>query len=84
MADKKSSRRPSAESMRGKVEVLHENFVNVDVNDDPKNFQQPDRFGSFAKVDPKEIALVKKLDWHMMVCISIYNPHTITEHELSR
>lgn len=87
MADKKSSRRPSAESMRGEVEVLHESFVdvNVDVDDDPKkNVQQPDRFGSFAKVDPKEIALVKKLDWHMMVCISIYNPHTIIEHELSR
>ncbi|EMR69378.1 putative mfs transporter protein [Eutypa lata UCREL1] len=67
MADKKSSRRPSAESMRGEVEILHENFVDVDVDDDPKkNVQQPDRFGSFAKVDPKEIALVKKLDWHMM------------------
>jgi hypothetical protein len=28
---------------------------------------QYDRFGSAVKVDPKEIALVKKIDWHMMV-----------------
>ena len=26
-----------------------------------------DRFGSFAKVDPKEIALVRKIDLYMMV-----------------
>ncbi|KAE8315070.1 major facilitator superfamily domain-containing protein [Aspergillus transmontanensis] len=30
---------------------------------------QYDRFGSFAKVDPKEIALVRKIDLYMMVCI---------------
>jgi hypothetical protein len=36
--------------------------------DDPKkDVEQPDRFGSYAKVDPKEIALVKKLDLYMMV-----------------
>lgn len=28
---------------------------------------QYDRFGSFAKVDPKEIALVRKIDLYMMV-----------------
>lgn len=28
---------------------------------------QLDRFGSYAKVDPAEIALVRKLDIHMMV-----------------
>lgn len=27
-----------------------------------------DQFGSFTKFDPKEIALVRKLDLYMMVC----------------
>lgn len=74
MADKKPSRQPSAESMRAEVELVNVNPVVVDGDDDDdpkKNVQQPDRFGSFVKVDPKEIALVKKLDWHMMVRISI-------------
>ncbi|KAK7755721.1 hypothetical protein SLS62_002333 [Diatrype stigma] len=63
MADKKSSPRPSATSVREEVEmVVQDNF-----GDDPKkHVQQPDRFGSFAKTDPKEIALVKKLDWYML------------------
>ncbi|KAJ2979345.1 hypothetical protein NUW58_g7222 [Xylaria curta] len=39
--------------------------------DDPKNdlkkdIEQPDRFGSYAKVHPEEIALVKKLDLYLM------------------
>lgn len=39
-----------------------------DTRDDPKrDIEQPDRFGSYAKVNPKEIALVKKLDLYMMV-----------------
>lgn len=29
--------------------------------------EELDRFGSYAKVDPVEIALVRKLDIHMMV-----------------
>ncbi|KAJ8131886.1 hypothetical protein O1611_g1735 [Lasiodiplodia mahajangana] len=38
-----------------------------DARDDPKkDIGQPDRFGSYAKVDPKEIALVRKLDLYMM------------------
>ncbi|KAI0424840.1 MFS transporter-like protein [Xylaria sp. FL1042] len=39
-----------------------------DTRDDPKKniIEQPDRFGSYAKVDPKEIALVRKLDLYMM------------------
>ncbi|KAJ8106034.1 hypothetical protein ONZ43_g7198 [Nemania bipapillata] len=38
-----------------------------DTRDDPKrDIEQPDRFGAYAKVDPKEIALVKKLDLYMM------------------
>ncbi|KAJ3557840.1 hypothetical protein NPX13_g9846 [Xylaria arbuscula] len=31
-----------------------------------KEIGQPDRFGSYAKVDPKEIALVRKLDLYML------------------
>jgi hypothetical protein len=31
-----------------------------------------DRFGSHAKVDPGEIALVRKLDIHIMVCSSLH------------
>ncbi|GAW27382.1 putative MFS transporter [Rosellinia necatrix] len=39
-----------------------------DTRDDPKlDVERPDRFGSYAKVDPKEIALVRKLDMYMMV-----------------
>ncbi len=39
-----------------------------DTRDDPKKEnEQPDRFGSYAKVNPKEIALVKKLDLYMLV-----------------
>ncbi|KAF9870750.1 major facilitator superfamily transporter [Colletotrichum karsti] len=41
----------------------------VDYQQDPKptdTGQQPDKFGSVAKVDPKEIALVKKLDMYLM------------------
>lgn len=30
-----------------------------------------DRFGAHAKVDPKEIALVKKLDLYIMVCLDL-------------
>ncbi|RYO92556.1 hypothetical protein DL766_002363 [Monosporascus sp. MC13-8B] len=38
-----------------------------ELGDDPKkNVQQPDKFGSFQRVDPKEIALVRKLDMYMM------------------
>lgn len=39
-----------------------------DTRDDlKKDIEQPDRFGSYAKVDPKEIALVRKLDLYMLV-----------------
>lgn len=29
-----------------------------------------DKFGSHAKTDPAEIALVRKLDWYMMVSLA--------------
>jgi len=31
---------------------------------------QLDKFGAAPKVDPREIALVRKLDRHMMVCLA--------------
>lgn len=33
----------------------------------PVNGEKVDEFGASTKTDPREIALVKKLDWHMMV-----------------
>lgn len=33
----------------------------------PDSGEKVDEFGASAKTDPREIALVKKLDWHMMV-----------------
>lgn len=62
---------PAVESTKEGAVIEHYD----DTRDDPKKDieQQPDRFGSYAKVDPKEIALVKKLDLYMMVthyCLS--------------
>jgi hypothetical protein len=37
----------------------------------PVHEEQLDRFGAHAKTDPKEIALVKKLDLYMLVCVEI-------------
>lgn len=41
--------------------------------DDPALMKQPviekvDEFGAHTKTDPKEIALVKKIDWYILVC----------------
>lgn len=33
-----------------------------------ENEQHLDKFGAWAKSNPLEIALVRKLDWYMMVC----------------
>lgn len=33
----------------------------------PPNADAVDEFGASTKTDPREIALVRKLDWHMMV-----------------
>lgn len=30
--------------------------------------EKVDAFGAHTKTDPKEIALVRKLDWYMLVC----------------
>lgn len=33
-----------------------------------------DEFGAHAKTDPKEIALVRKLDMHILVCTQLASP----------
>lgn len=54
----------------------HEAVVDhIDHQESPKKggFQaHPDKFGSAAKVDPKEIALVRKLDTYLMVSRSLH------------
>lgn len=41
----------------------------IDFSENLKDERQVDKFGSAAKVDLKEIALVKKLDLYLMVII---------------
>lgn len=36
----------------------------------PRALENADYTGAEAKTDPVEIALVKKIDWRLMVCIS--------------
>ncbi|KAI0555423.1 MFS transporter-like protein [Xylaria curta] len=60
-----AARQPLPATESRKDEVILEHYD--DTRDDPKkDIEQPDRFGSYAKVDPKEIALVRKLDLYMM------------------
>ena len=44
-------------------------IYHLDEVDDSRKEVQVDRFGSAAKTDPKEIALVRKLDLYLMVCM---------------
>lgn len=58
----------TAQAVDDKNYISH---VEANGNDDgfeklPKS-EKVDEFGAHAKTDPKEIALVKKLDWYMMV-----------------
>lgn len=46
----------------------------VENQDGGKNTERHDRFGSVAKTDPKEIALVRKLDLYLMVCKDLPTP----------
>lgn len=50
------------------IEKAHEGSVqHVESKDDEKHGERLDRFGSAAKTDPREIALVKKIDLYLMV-----------------
>lgn len=50
----------------------------VENQDGEKNTERHDRFGSVAKTDPKEIALVRKLDLYLMVCDGLPMPNLAT------
>lgn len=47
--------------------ISHVEAADDDDVQKPANGEKVDEFGASAKTDSKEIALVKKLDWHMMV-----------------
>lgn len=53
------------------------NISHVETRDEEDQIQKTDQnvkvdaFGASAKTDPKEIALVKKLDWYMMVSVRV-------------
>ncbi|RYP48113.1 hypothetical protein DL769_011245 [Monosporascus sp. CRB-8-3] len=66
-----------------KEEVILEHH---DLDDESKkNVQQRDKFGSFEKVDPKEIALVRKLGMYMMwmYFLNFLNRNTIVNGKLN-
>lgn len=54
------------------------NISHVETRDEEDQIQKTDQnvkldaFGASAKTDPKEIALVKKLDWYMMVSVHVF------------
>lgn len=51
-----------------KNEVLH---IEAQDNDHDEKVQKTDEFGAHAKTDPKEIALVRKLDMYMLVSLAV-------------
>lgn len=51
-----------------KNEVLH---IEAHDNDHDEKFQKKDEFGAHTKTDPREIALVRKLDMYMLVSLAI-------------
>ena len=40
--------------------------------DKPSQGSKVDEFGAHTKTDPKEIALVRKIDWYILVCLGRY------------
>lgn len=50
----------------------------VENQDNEKNIERHDRFGSVAKTDPKEIALVRKIDLYLMVREDLQAPDVLT------
>lgn len=52
----------------------------VENQDNDKNAEIHDRFGSVAKTDPKEIALVRKIDLYLMVCEDLQTPDVATSY----
>lgn len=52
----------------------------VENQDNEKNAEIHDRFGSVAKTDPKEIALVRKIDLYLMVREDLQTPDVATSY----
>ena len=50
-----------------KGNISHVEAPDHDEINKPASGEKLDEFGASAKTDPKEIALVRKLDFHMMV-----------------
>ena len=60
---------------QSKTSVEHIDTVSViDKVEKAHNNGNVDKFGAAEKTDPKEIALVRKLDTYMMVCITEKSP----------
>jgi hypothetical protein len=58
----------SDEKMAGVVEHIDNKPEALIVDPEKAPVVEFDRFGAHAKTDPKEIALVRKLDMFIMVC----------------
>lgn len=52
----------------------------VENQDNDKNAETYDRFGSVAKTGPKEIALVRKIDLYLMVREDLQTPDVVTSY----
>lgn len=52
----------------------------VENQDNEKSAERHDRFGSVAKTDPKEIALVRKIDLYLMVREDLQTPDGVTNY----
>jgi hypothetical protein len=60
----------------GKEVIANKRAEHVESVYDPamekaQNGEVLDEFGAHAKTDPKEIALVKKLDWYILVRVTV-------------
>lgn len=64
---------------KGGIAVDHVDFQKEDIKDDISP-EDRDKFGGYAKTDPEEIALVKKLDIYLMV---IFPPTQIVDFDLT-
>lgn len=60
------------------IEKVESATEHVENQDGEKNAARHDKFGSVAKTDPKEIALVRKLDLYLMVRMYPPTPDVVT------
>jgi hypothetical protein len=67
MTDVKTQQ-PLEEKMISTEHIDHKTPSIAEGEKDAVVHRELDKFGSWAKSDSREIALVKKLDWYIMVC----------------